>query len=308
MKNQWHIYNEQIESVKSLPSKVEQSLEIAGIIYAAYQKQCQIDLGESDETFVVVGGLSVEFYTQGNYMTEDIDIILSHDTIFSKVMGKLSFQKEDSRNWYRNDLLVSVETPSGPFAGNYDMINHWQTQNTYRLPITSVEDIFADRVRSIVYSNTDDIEWLVKLWNTYTLDTEYLINQACETKEEKSFVKDFMQYMNQETDSITNYPSKTRYLSLDEDDLSIDDNAYNVSQYIELTDSILTPPDKYSLNEGNYAGLIGKINNDIIEFRTSDHKFYKGESETGFKVEDIYKINQEKISYEAFRDYLNALK
>ena len=50
MKNQWHIYKEQIESVKSLPSKVEQNLEIAGIIYAAYQKPSR-------------GRLSFEFYT-----------------------------------------------------------------------------------------------------------------------------------------------------------------------------------------------------------------------------------------------------
>lgn len=56
---------------------------------------------------IVVGGLSVEIYTQSDYSTRDIDFVSDGFTIIEEVLHSLDFIKE-GRHFYRIENEVAV--------------------------------------------------------------------------------------------------------------------------------------------------------------------------------------------------------
>lgn len=224
-------YLKLLDKTKPMP-RLEKAIEIVGIIYDAYQRNCMDKLNRYDPYFVVVGGLSLEFWTESDYMTKDIDIILEEDAIMHFTLETLKFKKLDSRHWYREDLDVSIEFPKGPYAGNFDSVEELTTDFGFKYRVNSVEEIFIDRVRSILYFKTDDIKWLVQLAEDYEIDRDYLMN-ASENDLEKQFVMDFFNRFDENKVDLF-YDILTKdilYISSSIDDTSIDDTKIDSNVY-----------------------------------------------------------------------------
>jgi len=61
---------------------------------------------------VLVGGGALEFYTQGSYMTLDIDLVVQGRDQAKKVLEEMGFRRSlGEKSWYSDDLELSVEIP-----------------------------------------------------------------------------------------------------------------------------------------------------------------------------------------------------
>lgn len=97
----------QIDRALGLEDPTEQMLSVAALITEAVR-----DLGYVP---VVVGGLAVQFWTYGEYMTYDIDLLLPSTPEVDERLGRLGFVKE-GRHWVIPGRDVFVEAP-GSFLG-----------------------------------------------------------------------------------------------------------------------------------------------------------------------------------------------
>ena len=297
-----------LDKVKSL-HRLERAIEVVGIIFDFYQQKCNEKLNYTDDYFVVVGGLSLEFWTDSDYMTKDIDIIITENQIMNEVLGLLKFVKVDARHWYHEELDLAIEFQTGPYAGNYESVKNFETELGFTFRVNSVEEIFIDRVRSILYFNTDDVPWLIQLAINFELDVDYLVN-ACETSKEKEFIAYFfykLQNMQQEAlQSKTNtYPEL--YISISPDDSSIDSQKYEHSDYypIPLSNATISIPNNIH-DEDKKVKLVGSLMDDEFEFQTTAKNYFEStDSDTGFYRENIYAINHNLVTIEDFESYLN---
>lgn len=142
------LYKEKLLRLKHFPLE-KKNIEAASIICDAYQQEYKRKNGHSDNNFVIVGGLSVEYYTAGQYATADIDLVLSSRDILDSILKNLAFAKE-GRHWFREDLDLAVENPSSYFTGDHKRNRIILTESGYEVQVTSPEDIFSDRLKAVV--------------------------------------------------------------------------------------------------------------------------------------------------------------
>jgi len=71
---------------------------------------------------IVVGGLSVEIYTNKDYSTRDIDFVTSNIKKSQEILQELGFQKE-GRILSHNKLQILIEFPDDQLAGSYDKVS-----------------------------------------------------------------------------------------------------------------------------------------------------------------------------------------
>lgn len=299
-----------LDKVKSL-HRLERAIEVVGIIFNFYQQKCNEKLNYTDEYFVVVGGLSLEFWTDSDYMTKDIDIIITENHIMNEVLELLEFIKVDARHWFHEELDLAIEFPTGPYAGNYDSVKNFETELGFTFRVNSVEDIFIDRVRSVLFFNTDDVPWLIQLATNFELDIDYLVS-SCETSKEKEFIADFfykLENMQQEALQSKMNTYNELYISISSDDSSIDSQKYEQSDYYHRSLSNVTISIPNNIHDGNKrVKLVGHLMDDKIEFQTTANKYYEStNSDTGFYREDIFAINQKLVTIDEFEKYLNLL-
>lgn len=140
---------------------------------------------------IVVGGLSVDIYTQHDYATRDIDFVSDGYHIISELLLSLGFVK-DGRHFYHEIIEVAVEIPDNYLAGDPNKVIKLQITNDTHINIIAIEDIIMDRLRSHCLNNNEEDEiWGFRLLlaNFERLDIEYM-RQSCEvTKEEKVLTK-----------------------------------------------------------------------------------------------------------------------
>lgn len=136
---------------------------------------------------IIVGGLSVEIYTQSDYSTRDIDFVSDGYEIIKDLLLSLDFQIE-GRYFYRKDNEVAIEIPDNHLEGDLNKIVKVELEDGLYVYLISLEDIIIDRLRAAVYWKAEeDTLWgftlLVK--NLNVVDITY-IESRLETVEEKS--------------------------------------------------------------------------------------------------------------------------
>jgi len=142
---------------------------------------------------IVVGGLSVEIYTNKDYSTRDIDFVTSNIKKSQEILQELGFQKE-GRILSHNKLQILIEFPDDQLAGSYDKVSRILIDKNLYINVISYEDIIMDRLRAKLHWT--DIE--SKRWGMYILaeffdelDIEYMstVGKGAETPSEVEELK-----------------------------------------------------------------------------------------------------------------------
>ncbi|QDR78917.1 DUF6036 family nucleotidyltransferase [Sporomusa termitida] len=137
------------------------------------------ELEQKGTQAVLVGGSAVEFYTVANYLTRDIDFVVTKPDHIGEVMTGLGF-KNDSGTWYLPEYQqVVVEFPKGPLDGSWERVQKVIGPDGTSVNIISVEDILIDRASGIRFWNDPD-EWVkyIMVGNYDRIDWEYLEQRA----------------------------------------------------------------------------------------------------------------------------------
>lgn len=148
---------------------------------------------------IIVGGLSVEIYTDGNYTTRDIDFISPNYEIVSEVLISLKFKKE-GRHFYREDIEVAIEIPGDHLAGDMSKVRKLYLANDSYVYIISKEDIILDRLRAAVHwKSKEDALWAIKILQLYfeDIDIGYLLNNT-ETPTERNELEHWITTINKD--------------------------------------------------------------------------------------------------------------
>lgn len=106
-----------------------------------------------DEEAVLVGGGVVELYTQGAYVTADIDLVGNRAPI-GALLEAAGFESR-GRFYSRPDLGLDVEVP-GRFLRDTETVAHVDYEG-YTIPTVTLEDILIDRLLAAKFwkSSTD---------------------------------------------------------------------------------------------------------------------------------------------------------
>jgi len=129
---------------------------------------------------IVVGGHAVEFYTDGDYPTLDIDLAGASEPI-ADVLAAWGFERE-GRHWYDNTLNIVVEVPGGQLAPG--QLEHAVSVRVAGLEVyvIGIEDLIVDRLAACVFSkHQESCDWAETLLKGASeLDIEYLRRRAVE--------------------------------------------------------------------------------------------------------------------------------
>lgn len=183
-----YLAKNELEKLKDTP-KYESMLKVAGIITLLLEKY--------NIKPIIVGGLSVEIYTQQEYTTRDIDFVSDGYERIQEILLSLDFKKE-GKNFYHNAIEIAIEIPDNYLAGSYDKVIKLELDEGYYVYLISIEDIILDRLRAGIYWKSEEDEiWAFKLLASHypQTDLDYLKENA-ETKEEKALLDEWFCQLN----------------------------------------------------------------------------------------------------------------
>lgn len=162
-----------LDELKSVPdTNTDKLIRVAGVITEYVKEAYDIDL-------IVVGGLSVEIYTEGGYTTQDIDFVgVNHEKIM-QALSDLGFRRE-GRNSIHDELKIFVEVPDSVLKdADEHYIRNVTTEDGFELSVIGVEDIIKDRLVALVqWDEFMQDEWIYQLIQKHhsKLDIPYIRN------------------------------------------------------------------------------------------------------------------------------------
>ncbi len=170
-------YAEKLKKISHLPENDHQ-IAVAAFLSKLFR--------ENDMDFILVGGATVQFYTQGRYQTKDIDVILRGDTKekIEKIMAETGFLRTSNYRHFENSLFAfSVEFPPSPIQVGGRTISEVSVIKTSEGPleIIRIEDIVMDRIiAGVEWKDKFSIEQAKLLWskNKEDIDLDYLTDFA----------------------------------------------------------------------------------------------------------------------------------
>ncbi|PGK51790.1 hypothetical protein CN918_28780 [Priestia megaterium] len=183
-----------IEEIKSEMDQLKtldpfhRMVEFASLVTAYFEKQ-----GIKP---IIVGGLSVEIYTRGEYKTSDIDFVADGYEKFNELLTQLNFIKT-GKDWYHTDLELAIEIPGNFLDGSYDNVYKIRLKNDRYVYVIGIEDIIVHRLESAYLSNREnpeynvDYEWAKRLFLLHhdELNMTYLLEEGKRTQSLPSIEK-----------------------------------------------------------------------------------------------------------------------
>lgn len=199
---------------------------------------------------IVTGGLSVEFYTNGGYTTQDIDFISPEKKELPKILTDLGF-KNHTESWEHEKLEMILEmVATTPFDGTYKTPLVYTTEDGYQINIVDVNDILIDRIKGLVqWKYKRYSEWILALIEKHEqeLDFQYLTDRL--EAEELKVLEEYIQIAHDKT----SFYSKQFYIKEFLDSRNI---VYSDSEDKELYYFVFPLNDPAKADLGPYIGLL----------------------------------------------------
>lgn len=126
---------------------------------------------------IVVGGLSVEFYTHNDYTTRDLDIVTSSSMRLREDLRDMGFDTSE-RVFILKELELVIDVVDGALEGDYTRITEVPVANEHGeeilVSIISIEDIILDRLDA--FENEDPRYWGLEMLTRYydEIDFNYM--------------------------------------------------------------------------------------------------------------------------------------
>jgi len=138
------------------------------------------EAGDQDTPVVVVGGSAIEIYSEGKYVSGDIDLVGSR-TVLAGILESWAFTHEN-REWYNPEWRVAVDlvNENDSFTGSRRLIRTLVTPYG-PVRLAAIEDLIIKRLLSAKYWEIpSDREHAAILARKYQdeLDREYLSDSA----------------------------------------------------------------------------------------------------------------------------------
>lgn len=102
--------------------------------------------GVPTDDLIVVGGSAIEFYTVGEYTSDDIDIVSSQSTLLQDVLRGWDFQ-EEGRIWVHEALGIVVDFVRYPYTGDKSRTQVLSTPYG-AVRVAALEDLVVKRLIS----------------------------------------------------------------------------------------------------------------------------------------------------------------
>jgi hypothetical protein len=170
-------YSDKLEEISKLPPTIQQ------IVLTAFVSNL---FKERNIVLTIVGGAAVQFYTQAEYLTSDVDAILYGDTteIIKEVMKEIGFKRTTIYRHFENDLFgFTFEFPPSPIEVGSRIITDVSRVETEEgsVRIVRIEDILMDRIiAAMEWKDQPSLEQAKLLWakNKDLIDGHYLTDFA----------------------------------------------------------------------------------------------------------------------------------
>jgi excisionase family DNA binding protein len=172
----------------AIPSRADLEASLAGVTdiverrlrLAALLAKGAVALGWSAP--VVVGGAAVQYYTNGNYPTLDIDLVGASEPI-GHVLESWGFLRE-GRHWYDSELAFAVEAPGGQLEDAERRRVVGVRVGGLEAYVLGMEDLIIDRLNACVHwKDAESCRWAkVMIVTAPELDVAYL-EQRAETEQ-----------------------------------------------------------------------------------------------------------------------------
>jgi predicted nucleotidyltransferase len=124
---------------------------------------------------VLVGGGALEFYTQGNYTTLDVDLVIAGRDEAKKVLAKMGFSRAPGvKSWYSEELELSVEIPDETLAGSMERLTVVELDEDLTVYVIGLEDLIIDRLNAYKWwKSLSDGEWATATMAIHFDDIDY---------------------------------------------------------------------------------------------------------------------------------------
>lgn len=176
MENKAEQYREKLLHLSGLPL-ADKNIRVAGIVTE------YVEMKDPRIRLIVVGGLSVEYYTTGQYATVDIDFVATSHQFIMDALVELGFKRQ-GKDSYLEELQVSIEIPDNHLEGSYEKVRDVLTEDGCIVHMISPEDIFCDRLRALVHwKEKEQLKWMTKLYESNELDQAYIYSRLIGNKE-----------------------------------------------------------------------------------------------------------------------------
>lgn len=104
---------------------------------------------------IVIGGLAVEFWTDGAYTTTDVDLYLPHGPAVDDLLTELGFVKE-GRHWVLREYELFIEAPAS-FPAEEEEAAEVKLSSGDKVLVLSIEDVIIDRLHQFVSGGHRDV-------------------------------------------------------------------------------------------------------------------------------------------------------
>lgn len=138
------------------------------------------ELQKAGSDVAIVGGTAVQFYTAGDYMTQDIDFVATRTDKIKEVMTNLGF-KNDAGTWYLpGQENVVVEFPGDELDGSWQKTQPVELPDHGTVKVIGVEDIIIDRACAAKFWKDQSDTWVASIMYTHNdkIDWDYLYKRA----------------------------------------------------------------------------------------------------------------------------------
>lgn len=151
----------------------DRMIKVAAIVTSLMEGQVK----QSDMP-IIVGGWSMEIYTENEYTTHDIDFVTSAFKIIKENLLELGFTN-NNRVFTHERLNVAVDiVDSALEPDDYDGVTKIETDKNKYIYVQSLENILFDRVMDYGYPDNEQYGVLLIAMAYEEIDFDYLKTQV----------------------------------------------------------------------------------------------------------------------------------